>query len=99
MANNVTILLDNVDADTISGSISPRGGSAVMNVRGELGGGSVVVQVASKNDALARYTTLANGTITEESSFRLEYLPSGMLLRVQLLGSTGATNVFVEFLQ
>lgn len=94
------ILLNQVNADTVSESFLSRGGSAVINVRADsYGGGTVTVRMASSNDPSGRYIILEDGSFTADATVKLDYLPSGALIQVELMGSTGASNVFVDILQ
>ena len=57
--------------------------------------------MASPNDSDAgpRFSALADGSLTENGQFKIDYLPSGYLIRAELTGSTSPVNVFVEISQ
>ncbi len=93
------ILLDNVSVDTVSANFSGRGGSHIVIIRGDdFGGGTVDIQIASVNDNVAgpRFAVIEDASFTANGSFKLDYLPSGYLIRAELSGSTSPVNVFVE---
>jgi len=93
----MAILLDNVSVDTISETFKVRGSSHVAVIRGDdFGGGTVSVEVASPNDSIGRFSALVDGSFTESGQYKIDYLPSGSLIRAQLIGSTSPVNVFVD---
>ena len=74
--------------------------AVVTVVADSFGGGTVSVQMASKNDSLGpRWVTLTNGVFTVDSIVKLDYIPVGTLIRVTLSGSSGASNVFADINQ
>lgn len=94
------ILLNNVNVDSESPVFKSAGGVAIVNVRASsLGGGTVVLSLASTNDASERFIPMTNGMLTDEATLKLEYLPAGLILKAALVGSTAASNVFVDILQ
>lgn len=98
MANQV--LLNNVSADVTSDTFKSTGGIAVINVRADsYGGGTLTIEAASSNDSAQRFVVLTNGTITTDATVKVDYLPSGLIIRAVLTGSAGASNVFVDVLQ
>lgn len=101
MANK--ILFNNISADDTSDTFKTTGGSAIVNIRGTLGTGTMEIQVASPNDPDAptfRFVVLPDGSHTAPTTFKVDYLPTGMLLRAVLTGSVvSASDVFVDVLQ
>lgn len=97
----MTILLNNVSADITSEEFESKGGSAIVNIRADnFDNGIIVIQIASKNDSLARFATLTNGTILADTSVKIDYLPIGIKLRVILSNTSGAaSNIFCDILQ
>ncbi len=94
------LLLDNVDADTTSDEFKPRGGPALLIVRGDdFGGGTVTFEIASVNDALNRFTLLTGGSFTANGNLSIDRLPIGSRVRAVLAGATNPDNVYVELLQ
>jgi len=96
----MTILLNQVNANTVSDTINSNGGKAVVFVRGDnFGSGTVDIEVAAGSDPSSRYTVLTDASFTENGQKTLDYLPAGTKLRANLSGATGASNVFVEINQ
>ena len=96
----MTILLNNVSVDVTSAEFESKGGSAIVNIRADaFGGGTVEIQTASDQDPLDRFVTLPNGSFTVDASVKIDYLPQGVKLRVDLTGSSGADDVFCDILQ
>jgi len=97
----MTILLNNVSADTISAEVESKGGGAIVNIRADdFNGGTLEIQTASEQDPSDRFITLPNGVFTVDSSVKIDYLPQGVKLRVNLTGTGGsASNVFCDILQ
>jgi hypothetical protein len=94
------ILILNSDVDVTSAIFVANGGPYLINVRGDVFDGAIVeIQTASPNDTAERFATLSNGTLTFATSIKLDYLPQGTKLRVDL-NSTGAStdNIFVDIL-
>jgi len=96
----MTILLDNVATDQVSDPpFISKGGTHLINIRGDMDGGSITVEVASPNDVSDRFVTLSNGLFTAAVSKTLDFLPNGMRLRVTLAGAGGgASAVFCDIL-
>ena len=95
----MTILLDNVNVDTISSTVIGDGGPRIIFIRGdEFGTGSVRVLIAPPNDSLERFETLKDGQFAEDTDVHIDYLPSGTKIKVALLGSVDAENVYVEII-
>ena len=95
-------LFKNINADDISSSFTANGGIYTVNVRADnFGGGTVLIQTASKNDpnGTPRYSTLVNGSFTVNGSIALDPLAPGTLVRAVLQGSSSPSNVFVEIIQ
>lgn len=94
----MTILLDNVDVDTITpvnDAFISRGGAAVVFVRADdYGGGRTRVLSKPPNDP--RYAVMNNSTQTQDGEYQTDYLPVGTRIRGELFDSTGASNVHVE---
>lgn len=97
----MTILLNNVNTDQTSAEFESRGGSAIVNVRADnFDGATLGIQMASDQDPLDRFITLLNGSFTDNSSIKMDYLPQGVKLRVNLTGAGGsASNIFCDILQ
>ena len=92
----MTILLNNVDVNTVSTEkYKGDGSSAIAFVRGDdFGGGQVEISMSPTNDP--RFTGMNNGVFTQDDQVRIDYVPPGAEIRAELSGSTGASNVFVE---
>jgi len=97
----MTILLDNVSANTTSDEVEGIGGSVIVNVRADdFDGGTVEIQMASLQDSGDRFATLPGGTIMAEASIKIDYFPLGSKLRADLTGAGGsASNIFCDILQ
>ena len=97
----MTILLDNVSTNQTSVEFESRGGSAIVNIRADnFDGGTLEIQTASDQDPSDRFITLPEGTFTADSSVKIDYLPQGVKLRVDLTGVGGtASNIFCDILQ
>ena len=106
MSSKPHILLNNVNADVttpVEEYFEGQGGPCIAIVRGDAyGGGSVIVQHASKNDVNSaqgtdlRWVNLPNGSFTADGTVQIDYVPRGSFLRAVLNGSSGADNVYVE---
>lgn len=98
----MTILLNNVNADTTSSTFRSAGGAAIAIIRGDdFTGVTVAIQAASASDpnSTTRWMTLMNGSFTGEATFNMTYLPAGLLLRATVSGANAGDNIFVEILQ
>lgn len=97
----MTILLDNVDTDVTSDAVDSNGGIAVVNIRAnDFGGATVELQIASIEDGLTRFATLAGGSFIADASVKLDYLPNGISIRAKVSGTTGPSDgIFVDILQ
>lgn len=102
----MTVLLDNVNVDTISDVYDGNGGPAVLVIHADdFGGGKVFIET-SRRGANKWITIKKPSTIEPPPDLGVDWddnieiaLPIGLELRVQLLGSTTASNVRVEVLQ
>ena len=96
------ILLDNTNFNTTSEVFNSLGGVAVINILADdFGAGSVAIQMTTNNSKVIAdpWVTLDNGVFTENSIVKLDYLPTGTLIRAVLSGVDGSTlNVFVDIL-
>ncbi len=96
----MTVLFQNVpvSAGVASNPVTFGGGQRIATIRADnFGGGSLVIQSLSKNDQTpSRWADLVNGTFTANEQVRLNFTQPEQSFRVQLVGGTGATNVFVE---
>lgn len=97
----MTILFDNVSANGTSAEFESKGGSVILNVRGDnFDGATLEVQIASAQDSLDRFIALENGTFTAGASIKVDYLPQGVKLRADLTGGGGSmSNIFCDILQ
>ena len=92
----MTILLNDVDEDTVGEIIQFNGGPGVLFVRGDdFGGGQVIVEAATVEDKLQRFSTLPNATFTSDTTKTLDYLTHSIEVRASLVGATNPVNVFV----
>ncbi len=95
----MTILLDNVGADTTSADFISDGGSVVIIVvADDFDIASVALQIASVNDASNRFVTLSNGTFAANGSAFLDRLAIGTKIRAVVSGGGSPLNVFVDVL-
>lgn len=96
----MTVLFQNVDvaAGVASNPVTFGGGQRIATIRADdFGGGSLIIQSLAKNDQTPnRWADLLNGTFTDNQQVRLNFTQPEQSFRVQLVGGTGATNVFVE---
>jgi len=96
----MTILLDNVNADTTSDVVDFSGGGGTLYVRGDdFGGGTVEVQVATGEDPDLRFVTLTNGSFTAGATKTLDYLSHSTKVVAVLKDATNPVNVFVSITQ
>jgi len=97
----MTILLNNVSANTTSDEFEGDGSSAIVNIRADdFDGGTIEIQTASTQDPLDRFVALASGVFTANASIKIDYLPVGVKLRADLTGAGGsASNIFCDILQ
>jgi len=97
----MTILLNQVSVNTVSAEFISEGGSAIINVRADdFDGAMVEIKMASEGDSLDRFVTLPDGTFTDSSSVKINYLAQGVKVLAELSGSGGSTsNVFCDILQ
>jgi len=96
----MTILLDNVGADTVGDTFPFKGGPAIIFVRADnYDGGTVSVEIASQNDTAVRFDVLTDGAFIIDGTVKIDYLANGSLLRAVLTGATSPENVFVDVLQ
>ena len=105
------VFFSDVDDDIVSQNFVSNGGEAVVNVRGDdFATATVSIQMASANDLSLnnpspgepRFINLTNGELTDNATVKLDYLPSGILVRVVVTGSTSQTppvNLFADILQ
>lgn len=94
------ILFNQIVADDTSDNFESKGGVAEIIVRADdYGGGTITIQIASRNDPDERFDPLTNGVFTANASVKLDYLPVGILIRAVLADSSSAEAVFVEILQ
>lgn len=94
------ILVNNesgTSANGISEVFDATGSPVILFVRADdFGGASINLQVASRNDPFERYRNLTNGQFTEDSTMKIDYLPSRSFVRVEVVGATASTsNLFV----
>ena len=94
----MTVLLDNVDIDTVSTEeFVGSGGPAIVFIRADgYGGGTVTLSTAPPSDTFKRFSPMNNGEFTGDGEVQIDYLPADTRLIAELSGSTGASNVFVE---
>jgi len=93
----MTVLLDNVNADTTSSEIEFQGGSRVIVVRGDdFGGGTVAIEVKSNNDS--RFLAVEDASFTADGDKILDSTVPGLTFRAVLSGSTSPSNVFAELI-
>ncbi len=92
---------ENLSAGAISPDASFGGGQRMLNLRADdYGSGEIVLQISIKNDGTSdRWDDVANGTFTADAQVRLNYTSASQTFRAQLVGGTGATNVFLEIVQ
>lgn len=96
------VFFNNISADATSEEFLSNGGPATVNFRADnYGGGTVVIEQASKNDPNTpkRFLKLENGEFTADATVKLDYLSPNSIVRVVLSGSTGASNVFADISQ
>ena len=95
----MTVLFNNINADDTSIEIIGDGGPRIVFIRGDdFGGGNVRILVAPPNDSLERFETLKDGQFVEDTEVHIDYLPSGTKIKVSLVGSVGAENIYVEII-
>lgn len=98
MANQV--FFESLNAPATSAVFESRGGKAIVNVRVDVVTSlDVQIQAGSDNDPGSRFLVLDNGTLTTGVSVTLDYLPPGLLIRVDVIGVDGSANLFAEILQ
>ena len=91
------ILLDNVNADTISDEEPFLGGSRVIIVRGDdFGGGTVDIEVRSNNDS--RFLAIEDASFTADGNKIVDCTIPGLTFRAVLSGATSPVNVFAELI-
>ena len=96
----MAILFRNVDiaAGVASESFTFRGAQKIATVRADdFGGGTIALQSLSINDATPdRWDDLLDGVFTANGQVRIDFASITLAFRAQLIGGSGATNVFVE---
>ncbi len=96
----MTVLFDNVDvaAGVASDEGRFKGAQKIATIRADdFGGGTLVLQALSVNDGTAgRWDNLADGAFTTNAQVRINFGSINLSFRAQLIGGSGATNVFVE---
>ena len=97
----MTVLLNNIDGADVEGlQFELKGQSVLLVVRGDdFDGGSVEIQIASKEDPDVRFLPLPDGTFAAGTTKKIDYLANGSIIRAALVGSGGsAVNIFVGIL-
>lgn len=99
----MTILLNNVSANTESDVFVSKGGPGLLIVRGDnYGTGTVTFEINSTNDSITppRFTLFTGASFTADGNLAIPHLPVGTQFRAVLAGATGAEdNVYAELLQ
>ena len=97
------ILINNQNTNQTSLPFESKGGVAVVNILADDFGASIVtLEMTTKNSKVITdpWVGLDNGVFTEQSIIKLDYLPSGAMVRAVLSAVDGDTsNVFVDILQ
>jgi len=95
----MTILFDNINSDDTSTEEIGQGGPVVIFIRADnFGGGVVRISIAPPSDPLNRFERLKDGQFACDAEVHIDYLPPGTKIRVSLVASTDAENVYVEIL-
>ncbi len=95
----MTILLDNVSVDTTSTKTLGDGGPKIVFIRADdFGGGVVRIFIAPPSDSLERFERLKDGQFACDAEVHIDYLPPATKIRVSLVASSGAENVYVEII-
>ena len=95
----MTILLNNVNVDTVGEIFTFSGGSKVLFIRADnFGGGTLTIEAADPSDPSERFATLDGGAFTLNGTKIIESTVPGMKFRAVLAGSSGASNVFASML-
>lgn len=98
---------DDIDFDDFpgveveSGIFTSVGGPAIVFIRGNNFGGSIVsLEMADGGDKLNRFEPLDNGLFTENGTVKLDYLPQDSKIRARIAQATAALeSVYVGIKQ
>lgn len=95
----MTILFNNISSDDTSTAEIGQGGPVVIFIRADdFGGGVVRIFIAPPSDPLERFERLKDGQFACDAEVHIDYLPPGTKIRVSLVSSSGAENVYVEII-